>query len=114
MHELSLVMSVVKTISNLCEQNKWKRVLRVTLKVGHLRQIEPEIFAFAFSSATVGTTLEGAEISIIEMPIIFKCHTCNKNSDTEEFRFVCPNCGSVDVDLISGMEFIIESIEIGG
>jgi hydrogenase nickel incorporation protein HypA/HybF len=114
MHELSLVMSVVKTISNLCEQNKWKRVLRVTLKVGHLRQIEPEIFAFAFSSATVGTTLEGAEISILEMPIIFKCHNCNKNNDTEDFRFVCPSCNSPDVDLISGMEFIIESIEIGG
>ena len=114
MHELSLVMSVIKTISNLCEQNKWKRVLRVTLKVGHLRQIEPEIFAFAFSSATVGTALEGAEISIIEMPIIFKCHNCNKSSDTEEFKFECPNCGSVNVDLISGMELIIESIEIGG
>lgn len=114
MHEFSLVMSVIKTISKLCEQNKWKRVLRVTLKVGHLRQIEPEIFAFAFSSATVGTALEGSEISIIEMPIIFKCHSCNKSSDTEEFRFVCPNCGSVDVDLISGMQLIIESIEIGG
>ena len=114
MHELSLVMSVVKTISNLCVQNKWKRVLRVTLKVGHFRQIEPEIFAFVYSSAIIGTSLEGSEISIIEMPIIFKCHSCNTNSDTEELRFVCPNCGSVDVDLISGMEFIIESIEIGG
>ncbi|MCL1941826.1 MAG: hydrogenase maturation nickel metallochaperone HypA [Synergistaceae bacterium] len=114
MHELSLVMSVVKTITNLCEQNKWKRVLRVTIKVGHLRQIEPEIFAFAFSSATAETMLEGAEISIIEMPIIFKCHSCKKSSDTEDFRFVCPNCGSLDVDLISGMEFVIESIEIGG
>jgi len=114
MHELSLVMSVIKTISNLCEQNNWKNVLRVTVKIGHLRQMEPEIFAFAFSSATVGTILEGSEISIIEMPIIFKCHDCNKNSDTEDFKFVCPNCGSLDVDLLSGMEFIIESIEIGG
>jgi len=114
MHELSLVMSVVKTISNLCEQNKWQRVLRVTLKVGHLRQIEPEIFAFAFSSATIGTAMEGAEISILEMPIVFKCHNCNKNNDTEDFRFVCPSCNSPDVDLISGMEFVIESIEIGG
>jgi len=114
MHELSLVMSVVNTITNLCEQNKWKRVLRVTVKVGHLRQIEPEIFAFAFSSAIIGTALEGAEISIIEMPIIFKCHSCNKSSDTEDFKFVCPNCGSLDVDLMSGMEFVIESIEIGG
>ena len=107
-------MSVVKTVLNLCEQNKWKRVLRVTIKVGHLRQIEPEIFAFAFSSASVGTVLEGAEISIIEMPIIFKCHSCKKSSDTEDFRFVCPICGSVNVDLISGMEFVIESVEIGG
>ena len=114
MHELSLVISVVKTILKLCEQNKWKHVLRVTLKVGHFRQIEPEIFAFAFSSATVGTILEGAEISIIEMPIVFKCHSCKKNSDTEDSRFICPNCGSTDVDIISGMEFVIESIEIGG
>jgi hydrogenase nickel incorporation protein HypA/HybF len=114
MHELSLVLSVVNKISSLCEQNKWKRVSRVTFKVGLMRQIEPEILAFAFSSATVGTALEGSEISIIEMPIIFKCKSCGKSSDTEDPRFVCPNCGSSNVDIVSGMEFVIESIEVGG
>ena len=114
MHEISLLMPVINKISKLCEQNNWKRVLRVTLKVGHLRHIDPEVFAFAFSSATVGTTMEGAEISIIEMPIILKCRVCNKNDDTEDSKFVCPHCGSNKVDIISGTEFIIESIEIGG
>ena len=114
MHEISLLTSVVNKISKLCEQNNWKRVLRVTLKVGHLRNVDPEVFAFAFSASTVGTTMEDAEISIIEMPIILKCRVCNKNEDTEDSRFVCPNCGSTKVDIISGTEFIIESIEIGG
>jgi hydrogenase nickel incorporation protein HypA/HybF len=114
MHEISLLMSVIDKISRLCEQNNWKNILRVTLKVGHLRHIDPEVFAFAFSSASVGTNLEGSEISIIEMPIIIKCRNCEKNSDTEDIKFVCPNCGSLKVDIISGTEFVIESIEIGG
>jgi hydrogenase nickel incorporation protein HypA/HybF len=114
MHEISLLMSIINKISKLCEQNNWKRVLRVTLKVGHLRQIDPEMFTFAFSLATVGTTMESAEISIIEMPIIIKCRACDANSDTEDSKLVCPDCGSNKVDIISGTEFIIESIEIGG
>lgn len=114
MHELSLVLSVVKTVSEMCTQNNWDKVVRITLKVGRMRQIEPEVFAFAFASASEGTNIEGAEISMIEMPIIFRCHNCKASSDTEDFRFVCPACGSSDVDQLSGMEFVIESIEVGG
>jgi hydrogenase nickel incorporation protein HypA/HybF len=114
MHELSLVEAVVNTLKGLQSKNKWKRVVHVTLKVGQMRQVEPEVFDFAFHSSVVGTPLEGVELSIIETPVSFSCQACHQTSNSEEYHFICPVCGSPDVDLVSGMELTIESIEVEG
>jgi hydrogenase nickel incorporation protein HypA/HybF len=77
-----------------------------------MRQIDSELLAFAFSVAGKGTISEDAELSIIELPVVFKCNACGERTAGESMVFVCLNCGSTDVDLLSGMELTIESIEV--
>jgi hydrogenase nickel incorporation protein HypA/HybF len=112
MHELSLAEAINNTIQTLCARSSWTRVRRVILKVGRMRQIDPELLAFAFSVAGKGTVSENAELSVIELPVVFKCNSCGERTTSESTIFVCLNCGSTDVDLLSGMELTIESMEV--
>ena len=114
MHELSLAEAINKTIVELCQRSRWIRVRHVVLKIGHMRQIDPEVLSFAFNIVANGTVTDGAELSILELPIVFKCHTCGKETSGEGATFMCLNCGSTDVELLSGMELTIESMEVEG
>jgi len=112
MHELSLAENINNTIKSLCERSSWTRVHRIVLKVGHMRQIDPEILSFAFGVVAKGTVSEGAEVSVLELPIVFMCHSCGKETSSEKTVFACANCGGTNVDLRSGMELTIESLEV--
>lgn len=114
MHELSLAESVNSAILDLCERSGWRRVRRIVLKVGGMRKVNPELLSFAFSAASRGTATEGAELSILSMPIVFRCRACGKDADSESTAFLCPRCGSADVELLSGLELSIDSMEVEG
>jgi hydrogenase nickel incorporation protein HypA/HybF len=112
MHELSLAESINKTIVALCKRSDWARVRRVVLKVGHMRQVDPELLAFAFGVVGKGTVSEGAELSVLELPVVFVCHSCGRETSSEGTVFICSGCGSANVELRSGMELTIESMEV--
>jgi hydrogenase nickel incorporation protein HypA/HybF len=112
MHELSLAEKINNTIKELCERSSWTRVRRVVLKVGHMRQVDPELLSFAFDVVAKGTVSEGAEVSVLELPIVFLCHSCGKETSSEGMVFICENCGGANVEIRSGMELTIESMEV--
>lgn len=114
MRELSLTESVNNVILELCARSGWRRVRRIVLKVGGMRKVNPELLSFAFSTVSKGTVTEGADLSILSMPIVFRCRACGKDSDSESTAFLCPRCGSPDVELLSGLELSIESMEVEG
>jgi len=112
MHELSLAENINNTIKNMCERSAWTRVRRIVLKVGYMRQVDPELLSFAFDVVSKGTVSEGAEVSILALPIVFMCHSCKKETSSDRTVFMCSNCGSTNVELRSGMELTIESMEV--
>lgn len=112
MHELSLAEAINNTVRELCERSSWSRVRRVVLKVGRMRQVDPELLAFSFGVVTKGTISEGAELSVLELPVVFKCNSCGQQSSVDGTIFICANCGAADVELLSGMELTIESMEV--
>jgi hydrogenase nickel incorporation protein HypA/HybF len=114
MHELSLAEAINKTVKELCARSEWARVRRIALKIGRMRQVDAELLAFAFDVVAKGTVSEGAELSILELPIVFRCHACGRAIGSEGTTFMCMNCGSTNVELLSGMELTIESMEVEG
>ena len=112
MHELSLAEKINNTIKDMCERSDWTRVRRVVLKVGSMRRIDPELLSFAFGIVAKGTVSEGAALSVLELPVVFMCHSCGRETSGEGTVFICSNCGSSNVELRSGMELTIESMEV--
>ena len=109
MHELSIADAVV-TIA--CRHAAGRRVSRVDLRVGHLRQVVPDALAFAFELVADGTELEGAELVIEEVPATVRCSACAAETTLEGFPACCAACGSLSVEVTGGEELLVDSLEL--
>jgi hydrogenase nickel incorporation protein HypA/HybF len=97
MHELSIADAVVRIAAR---HAAGRRVTRVEVKVGHLRQVVPDSLAFAFELVAGGTVLEGAELVLEEVPAAGRCRTCGAA------------CAGLDVEVIRGEELQVDSLEL--
>src|SRR3954447_3714989 len=109
MHELSLAQAVVAIAT---EHAAGRRVVKVELKVGHLRQVVPDALDFAFALVAEGTPVEGAELVMEEIPADVRCRACGAESRLEAFPAHCAPCGSLDVEVTGGDELLVEALEL--
>ncbi len=110
MHELSIAESIV-TVA--CRHAGERRVARVELRVGHLRQVVPDSLSFYFEMVSRETLAEGARLELEVVPARLRCGGCEDEWDMEgtpEFR--CSRCPAGQVAVIAGNELEVESIEI--
>jgi len=111
MHELIIASELIEIIKDVAEKEKLKSVTSVNIQFGKMIQIVPDIFQFAFEEAVKNTIAEGAEINMEILSVKFACKKCKLETEVKDLVFICPNCGSSDLELIQGRETIIESIE---
>ena len=109
MHELSIAEAVVGIVEAHAGA---RRVARVELKVGHLRQVVPDALAFAFELVTAGTAAEGAELVIEHVPAVGRCRDCGTEAELAAFPLLCPACGGFDLDLLAGEELLVDALEL--
>ena len=113
MHEMGIAMQIVEiSTASLPSGSKNVRVERVNLKVGKLAAIVPDSLRFCFKIVSQDTALWNAELYIEEIPIVIRCSDCNNEWSISEPIFICPQCNSGSVKIISGRELDINSIEI--
>lgn len=88
------------------------RVERIVVVIGKYSGVERDAFEFAFPFASEGTLSEGAELEIEELPVCVECSQCRATSNPEPTLLLCSECGSNEVDLVGGREFLIRSVEL--
>jgi hydrogenase nickel incorporation protein HypA/HybF len=108
MHELALCQAIVDTVSRHAEG---RRVERVEVRIGHLRQVVPDSLMFSWELLTDGTDLSGCALAVDHVPAVVECRACGGATGLDLPILVCGTCGSTDVDLVSGQEFLIASID---
>lgn len=111
MHELSLAIDLLAAIErNLgsCDA----RVARVNVSVGSAAGIVPESLRFAFRAIATGTRAEGAELLVKTLAARGRCVNCNTVFDFEGMIGRCPVCGRLGGKLLSGVEVMLQAIEV--
>jgi hydrogenase nickel incorporation protein HypA/HybF len=109
MHELAIARAVV----DIAERHaRGRKVVRVEVRVGHLRQVVPDSLRFAFELLTREGALRGAELEIAQVPAAGRCRACGAQSELAELPLACARCGSLDVELTSGEELYVEELEV--
>jgi hydrogenase nickel incorporation protein HypA/HybF len=109
MHELGIAEAIVAIAE---EHAGGRHVEKIELKIGHLRQVVPAALTFAFELVAQGTSVEGAILAIEDVPVRIVCRGCATDSRVSGFPFACPNCGSFDIDVVTGDELLVDSLEI--
>jgi hydrogenase nickel incorporation protein HypA/HybF len=109
MHELSLSSAVVATAT---KHAAGRRVGLVSLRVGRLRQVIPDTLEFYFQFVARGTVCDGARLEQEEVEARLRCIPCAQEWGIEIPAFRCPTCGGSQVEIASGNEFEVESIDV--
>ncbi|MBU0744427.1 MAG: hydrogenase maturation nickel metallochaperone HypA [Gammaproteobacteria bacterium] len=111
MHELKIIQDIFPMLEKVAKDNHLKSINKVTLGVGKLRQVQTDFLQFAFATVAKDTIAKGAELIIKIIPITVFCDSCKKQFNLEEHVYVCPKCGGVRLEILTGKEIIIESVD---
>jgi hydrogenase nickel incorporation protein HypA/HybF len=109
LHELSLCGAVAETVRRHAGD---RRVRRVRLRIGHFRQVVPETLAWCWEMQSRGGPLEGSELDVVDVPTVVRCRSCAAETTLAAPILLCDACDGADVELLSGEELDIESIEV--
>jgi hydrogenase nickel incorporation protein HypA/HybF len=108
-HELSLCRAVADVVTSHAER---RDVTRVTVQVGHLRQVVPDTLVFCWKMVTDGTELAGCELAVEHVPAVGVCRSCGARNELDEPVLRCAACGGRDVVLVSGEELLVASMDL--
>jgi hydrogenase nickel incorporation protein HypA/HybF len=109
MHELA----IAESLAEIAERHAaGRRVTRIEVHVGHLRQVVPAALEFAFELVAQGTALDGAELALVEVPVAGWCRSCGAESRPDGFPLTCRACGGWDFAVTAGNELRVESLDL--
>lgn len=111
MHELSIAQSLLEIITDEAQKHSVERVKKIKLQVGDFAAVVPESLRFCFDLVSKDTVAEGAAIEIEHVGIVARCDKCDLSFDVRDQVFLCPRCGDPAIELVSGRELSILSIE---
>ena len=109
MHELSVSSAVVGTV---VRHAAGRRVTGVHLRLGRLRQVVPDSLEFFFELVSRDTVCEGATLTHEVVPARLRCVPCAVEWEIDVPAFRCEACGGAEVEVLSGEELEVESIEV--
>ena len=112
MHELGIVMHIVKTLEEVGQENGLQRIGSVTLEVGEVSGIVSEQLLDCWDYFRKRSALvEGAELKLLTLPAATWCNACKKTYETVKYGRTCPYCKSGETWLLTGNECNIKEIE---
>lgn len=112
MHELGVLVEVVKTVEKFAENNETGRIETLVLQVGELSSMIPEYLKKLYPAAVDGTILEGSALEIEIIPANALCRDCKKVFGLVKSKGKCPFCDTVNWEMLSGREFFIKEIVV--
>ena len=129
MHEWALAEAIIAAAAEVAEKEQLKEVKEITIKVGELQQIEPDILEFALSQLKPAR-LKNAKFIIEAAKTELKCRACGNTwvfkrdkldeESAEAIHFVpeiahtfikCPKCGSPDFEIVEGRGIWLQTVK---
>lgn len=111
MHELAVCQGLLREVARVATANRLSSVDSIAVAVGPLSGVEPSLLARAFDIARMGTVAQHARLDIEAVPVIVWCESCAVESATSLNSLLCSRCGSWQVELRSGDDLTLLSVE---
>ncbi len=113
MHELSIAMSMIDMATEEARKRGGVKVSALHLKFGQLSGVVKDALLFSWEVACQGTTMEGSQLVIEEIPVIVNCAVCQKERTLASInKFFCPVCAAPASEILQGKELMVTALEI--
>lgn len=110
MHELSIAEQILEISTEYAEREGVIAVREIALEIGTLSGIEIDALTFALDVVTKDSVLDGARVTIIEVPAKARCMSCGEEFLLEDFFSPCPSCGAFTSETLQGQELRVHSL----
>jgi hydrogenase nickel incorporation protein HypA/HybF len=85
----------------------------VRVKIGALRQVVPESLSFCWTLVRDYEDMPDAQLELEFVTAEVRCRSCDQHSTiTSQWSLLCPQCGSADVEVLRGDEFLVTSLDV--
>ena len=111
LHELSIAESLLEIVVDESKKHGLERVNKIRLQIGEFAAVVPESLTFCFEMVSRDTIASGALIEIETVGIVARCDKCDFSFEVRDQVFLCPRCGEPALELLSGRELSVMSIE---
>jgi len=112
MHELGIAQDILDIVQQYVPEEQAAGVRAVKVRVGQLAGVVAESLDFSFQAIVSGTPWQAARLDIQKVPTVAACRQCNGRFEVEDVAFMCPECGSTNISLVSGTDLQVVEIEM--
>lgn len=111
MHELAICEALLQQVCALAAEHGNAQVTRITIQVGPLSGVVPQLLKRAFTLARAGGIAADAELVFETPPVRIRCRSCGCVSVAAPARLICSHCGDFHTELLEGDELVLKRIE---
>jgi hydrogenase nickel incorporation protein HypA/HybF len=112
LHELSIALSLLDLALKHASHAGAKRITDLHLVIGDLSSVVDDSLQFHWGIIAEDTPAQGARLHFDRRPTLLQCTACDHHFAPQNGYFGCPECGSLQVHIIQGDEFLLEAIEV--
>jgi hydrogenase nickel incorporation protein HypA/HybF len=110
-HELAIAQNVLDVVLEESRRHRLVQVTSIRIQVGTLAAVVPDALSFCFEMISQHTLAAGARLDIETIPAVARCSECRETFTIEDHVFACPRCREPAIDLVSGRELLVASLE---
>ena len=112
MHELSITQSILSITLEQAKAAQANNINKINLIIGELSGVVDECVQFYFDLLSKDTIAAEASLSFDRPPTKLRCRNCDITFLPDNLDWACPNCQEQKIEIISGRECYVESIEV--
>lgn len=112
MHELAVTEQILNLALRHAEAAHARQVSDLHLQIGALSTIIDDSVQFYWDIISQSTLCQGATLHFDRVPATLHCHSCGQEYTLVHELTACPTCNGVQVQVVSGQEFQLTSIDI--
>lgn len=113
MHEMAITQHILEIAERAAHEAGGHQVTDLNLVVGELSTFVDESVQFYWDMISRDTVCAGSRLHFKRIPARLQCQSCQTEFGLSDGSLTpCPHCGRGRVDILSGQEFFLDSLEI--
>ena len=112
MHELTITESLLEIALRHAANANASRITDLYIVIGDLSSVIDDSVQFYWDIVAKDTLAEGANLHFQRKATKILCLDCGEVYQPNNNVLACPNCKSIQIKILAGEEFFLESINI--